>query len=67
MVQILKGMTDDELEDRLDHLERINAKLRRALKRKRPEFQPDDERRDGRVFVEDQNTAPATVTLLVSI
>ena len=43
LVETLKQLTDEELLDRLDHLERINAKLRRTLKRKRSVFRPADD------------------------
>ena len=66
LVQSLKEMTDDELLDKLDRLERINAKMRRVLKWKRTGFRPEEGTLGGRAFVVDEDAAPVTVALLVS-
>ena len=63
LAESLKELTDDELSDRLDHLEKINLKLRNALQRRRPTFRPGDDA-GRRPYVVDEASAQ-TVALLV--
>ena len=63
LAESLKELTDDELSDRLDHLERINLKLRNALQRRRPTFRPGDDA-GRRPYIVDEASAQ-TVALLV--
>ena len=63
-VDALKQLSDEVLLDRLDHLEKINAKLRRTLKRRRPLFRPADEFKRRSYVVEERSGR--NVALLVS-
>ena len=64
-VQSLKQLPDEVLLDRLDHLEKINAKLRRRLKRNRPLFRPGEDVKRRPYIVEEGSVC--NVALLVSL